>query len=1287
MYETVRKAAMEALAKIFSRFEDQRQSILDEILSSLQKLSTTKQGARQFKVVDGKNIQLVSALVMQLVQTVAKEASGPHQRPKTTLSHRTNQVEPGQGSEDEDSEIDSVAEDQEENSSATHRLRNRANSLYQRAMESANYIINYFVQRAKVSTKTGDQPHRNLLDLFTEDLISVLGSADWPSAELLLWILARHMLAILNDEKGAATAKNMALELLGWMGSAISNVLVSIQSLCEGFDSQDSVVSQYLTELAEDQSRGSLRIEDIVTETGPFRITFDCLKDRDQNNWQLQTARGYYLTIWARAFASTIDSEDTQPSEESEGFSRVLLKSFSDSTFLDNKDDLEDITPHQGRLAYLLTVINMGFCKTFDVIVKVLLQSLSSDQAKMRSRSLKSVIAMLEADPKLLDRDLGVMNVIFRCASDSSPMVRDNALSLIAKCTSLRPSLEEEATRIILERGQSDVATGVRKRCLIILKDVYIRSSKSIVRASIGRSFLSRLNDSEESVALLAQQMLVDLWITPFLIPVQVTVDNAKAQVALMEQVDLLVKTITTTENNNTADLLLRLEQFYRTALKADGKGQAAVSTVFSSIVDILFDQILNSSERIPKHQQRALLSSLEALAKSDSSLIKPEQLKALQPYIQNLSTDDDLFFFRSVVIVYSCVLPRLSDKTLLKAIQNDLMRAVSKLGRAELNEAISCLWTIDRVLHNTERLVKLAMSLLKNIHGTKVPVCNGLESNDAVSEDASRRLRSYLRITGSVGKHCDLEPFADSFREIFPSWKGTSVIGLMVDLICPLTTAEKPALIRSEALHSLASVCQSWPGQFNKEFVRRSFSEILEKGSSDLQYIVVASFLEFFKAREAATEILTAAKSNVKEGEVGRLDGSLKASDHDGAAALIAQHFLTFLLLISTSGNEHIDMVAIEVVASINRQGLVHPKECAGTLVALETSPRLMLAKVACDSHRLLHQQHETMFEREYMRAIREAYVYQRDVLKDPAGAKSRPYVPKLSSLYEIIKTSNIKYIRKFLRNLVLKASVDFTVFPVSEDTADQVLFSRFVVQNLAYLDYGKLDELFHTLSVMESHVGKAGGEVAQAIEAQLIGQDDIQQQERQIPVDDMTAPDVVPSRSVDPASLKYLTMSAMILSMIWETRTHLRRQYGITGAVRENDGKNKDAKELARTPTKVHGITGERFWENISDIMASLESDEAMLKRCHAFVQLMTVDDEVQVAGEIDEMRESYSASVDPEASLQPLVNGSKNSRGKRKSSASGSGTPKKKKKGRPSLNERRRSSANLESGDDWD
>ena len=157
----------------------------------------------------------------------------------------------------------------------------------------------------------------------------------------------------------------------------------------------------------------------------------------------------------------------------------------------------------------------MGFCKAFDKILKVLLNSITSDQAKVRSRSLKSVIQMLERDPNLLDRDESVMTLILRCASDSSPMVRDSALSLIARCITLKPGLEQDGCRTILACA-SDPTVGVRKRCIGLLKDIYIQTSRNDLKLAITENLLQRITDPENSVAMHAHQVLEEMWLSPF---------------------------------------------------------------------------------------------------------------------------------------------------------------------------------------------------------------------------------------------------------------------------------------------------------------------------------------------------------------------------------------------------------------------------------------------------------------------------------------------------------------------------------------------------------------------------------------------------------------------------------------------------------------------------------------------------------------------------------------------------------------------------------------------------
>lgn len=335
-YESVRRAAMDILAKIFSKYPAQRPFILDEILVSLEKLPSTRQSARQFKLADGKNIQLLTALVMQLVQTTALDTPSP----RSARSKR--KIAKSDDEDDESVEDDQAIDDDEDDQSdvSLARLAAKVNRLYDNALRSAQYIIKFIVQRAMTSTKTGDQPYRNILDLFTEDLIGVLGSTDWPAAELLLRIMASHMVSIADLDKSPATAKSMALELLGWMGSAISDLISTAQHLLPAMEESNTELTDYLKQLFDDYSSRALHPQDLVVSEGPYRMTLEYfLNDQNSDNWQLTSARGFFLAQWAKTFCSVYynseDKDEVEYDSATEAGVHLFTKLFSDPFWLE----------------------------------------------------------------------------------------------------------------------------------------------------------------------------------------------------------------------------------------------------------------------------------------------------------------------------------------------------------------------------------------------------------------------------------------------------------------------------------------------------------------------------------------------------------------------------------------------------------------------------------------------------------------------------------------------------------------------------------------------------------------------------------------------------------------------------------------------------------------------------------------------------------------------------------------------------------------------------------------
>ncbi|KAI5289888.1 Sister chromatid cohesion protein 2 [Ascosphaera aggregata] len=1247
-FESVRRAAMDVLARIFAKYVDQRSVILDEILVSLEKLPSTRQSARQFKLIDGKNIQLVSALVMQLVQTTtllkagnARKGTDARQVIGNNGERRINKKSRNRSRTDSDDELQlNPSFDESETSSEAENddgdtpmeiLVGTVDPLYGNAVHSARYITKFIVQRAMTSTKTGDQPYRNLLDLFTEDLLSVLGSTDWPSAELLLRVLASQMVSIAEHDKSLANAKNMALELLGWMGSSIAQLTSTASHLAGNIaDDDDPEMSKYLKGLYDDYVKRILHPRDLVVDGGPHKIVLTYLQERDLGSWQLSSAKAYILAQWAKSLTQVYYGTEKGDASDAavEDLCRKLESMLRDPRGFEAEIEMDRASTSHARLAYTLTVLNSPFCNAFDTIVKVLLNSITSDQAKVRSRSLKSVVQMLERDPNLLDRDETVMALILRCAADTSPMVRDSALSLIAKCIALKPKLEEVGCRAILACS-TDQTVSVRKRCLGLMKDIYVQTQRDELKIAIAGNLLGRITDFEDSVATLAKQVLEEVWFVPFHGSIEDATPSPHTKVAKGKLIDLIVSCVQSNEL-----VLSTLGAFLRGLLSKDTKGVTLNFKVCRSLVAAMFDRVIEDPE-----SSQALFSSITVFAKANPRLFTPDQLETLHPYIGHLATADDLLLFRSVVVIYRCVLPYLttSHDILLRKVQNDLFKSISKLARTELNEVMACLWTIDKILNNTTRLFKLLVSVLKGIKAE-----SNTDFNKPEKAATLNKAKSYIRIAGCVGKHCDLEKFQEYLRQEFPCSNPESVAGMIADYIAPFAYPKHPLELRVMALESLGGVCQTWPAQFSRALPRKALCCVFEEDDPSLQNIVLRAFLEFFSIHEGRTEKLVdmAAAAEAADPESNsRFGGSLKASDNDGAAAFIAQNFLKNMLHAALSKETAYVLTAIELIASTNRQGLIHPKECAGVLVSLETSPHPKISKIAFDTHQMLHSQHESMFDREYMRAVQEAFYYQKDVIGDPNGATENPHKAKLGPLFEIVNTSNAKYQKKFLTNLCSKVDFDLQTLDVSKEVPDHLLFAKFICQNLAFFEYAQMAELVVAIDRMEKIVATTGDHVNQTMETHLFlpapqppeveGPDVVEPPE--------SVPQQVPANpDIDPELLRKLATGSVILLMLWEARKYLRRLYNVSAhqAKKKEAGGKLIAKDQNRAPTKVNGVTGDRFWYVSIKGELALTDRESMVAVCRDFAGLLAIDDELNVVANAEDEEMGDLASITEDA-----------------------------------------------------
>jgi len=348
-----------------------------------------------------------------------------------------------------------------------------------------------------------------------------------------------------------------------------------------------------------------------------------------------------------------------------------------------------------------------------------------------------------------------------------------------------------------------------------------------------------------------------------------------------------------------------------------------------------------------------------------------------------------------------------------------------------------------------------------------------------------------------------------------------------------------------------------------------------------------------------------------------------------DDVASATTQRFLKHFTRIALSNPDDHAFLAMEVLATINRQGLVHPKETGITLMTLETCPHPKISELAYHEHRALHEKHETVLEREYVKAVQSAFQYQRDVIRDSRGATTEPFTPKLHQLVEVLKISKPKNRQRFLEKLVAQVDFEISKLDVKGDIPQHVAYSRFVLENMAFFDYVTIGELQATVAAMEKMFTATGASIAQTIEAEVlqVSMDNVTSSQQ--PAEGEPLPQTPFEPPVPIERLRRLAAGATIFMLLWEARTHLRRTYGVNASRRETKGKGV-TKDLTKAPFRLPGTTGDKFWEDKSHIMTGFNSPRRMVEQCKAFVELLNVDKDFKVA---DEDEEEFEGDEDPQ------------------------------------------------------
>lgn len=1237
-FDGLRTAAMEVLSRIFASKPAQRRGIFTEFLTSLEKLPVSKQNARQFKLADVGNIQHASVLIMRLIQISAtKPNDNKEMRRARALREILQNTAPDSKEVREKGTktiINSETKGGQEPDAAKEELGTVVNPLMKAAKSDATYVIEFIVARATNSTKGNDSPFRHLLDLFVQDFISCIGLPDWPAAELLLRLLLFKMIEISKSTKSSSLARNIALDMLSQMGPKISELHFQAQKMARSVEYSQSELSNHLSrivdqffERATESNKQIFKSNLLSWDSGPFRTCIEYLESRSTDDSSLNAAIAYMKVDWATKLLECFDYIGEMDGNYKE-FGRLafrLREMIDDSQSLSTDYSFNNkVTSTEIRLAHTLVLLGSPFCQYLDHILSIFLSSMNSGQAMVQAKSLKCLTQLLDTDPGTIDRHPWVKDQMVARLEDVSSSVRENALGLISKLISLRPSLESDMVPEILKR-LNDANVSVRKRAIKLVKEVYMRNYNFAIRVRIAKTILWKTGDDEPAIQELVRQTIEEIWFSPLYYSSVTQEISPQHRLDRAELVSLMVETIETPERVMDKLLADKLDKVLTYIVSPASKFHESNSAVCKALVENMFETVIDNSSGTSNRANSRIgcFHILQVFATSKPKLFTTEHIQILHPYVANLSSTDNAAIYNSVVRIFKQTLSHLRDiqGDLLVAIRNDLLKSLAKLRVTQLDDVIACVSIISRALQNFDNLTRVLISALETINKLKL---------GEIKDDSIKKLSKLLPIVGLLGKHCDFDSRRSKLAEKFPRLQHDSVPKLITDTISPLASPSYSLNLRKAALQAIGYVCFTWPNNFSYANVFTSFEQVFDEKQADLEIVVMEAFKLFLLAEErrsGSEDFDTAKTAPDPKAKLGVMGGS----QSDGIALGIAQRFLLKIITVALrSKDDKETFLAAEIIASVARQGLVHPKQTGVALIALGTSSCLNIAKLASEEHTVLHAKHETLFERDYMTAVQTSFDYQRDVVNDTRGAwletgfetSGIVYCSKLSRMFQVLNDlSKPKTRKKFLENLCSqldrnKPRKDITEKQLSiREETDHIKFSQFVIENIAFFEYKSIDELIFTIHTIEQFVSTVGSDVAHNIEQEILQNSS----EQGLHESNATSKIEYEIKNTDLLRLKHLTTISMTLALLWETRSYLRNQYNIVPNRRE--GKIKNIKDLLAKPSKASGVNGDNFWQESTHIMRALESEKAMKAQCQKFVELLHFDRDLKVAAEGDD------------------------------------------------------------------
>ncbi|WVQ72222.1 hypothetical protein IAR50_001771 [Cryptococcus sp. DSM 104548] len=1008
--KSMRMEGLSLLRGVFARYEEQRQWIIEEVLSSLVGQAGQSYDQALFQLSNGKSIHALSALLLQLIQASAFGSVGQVKRAHTAASNMEVLDKP------ETEKIDPAAE---ESRVCTETIES--------ALRSATMVGSYILSKATTTraTKTSlDTDYKTILNLFISDLLAVLYRPEWPAASLFLSVFSKIMINSLDDNKTgveATAAKGVALDYLADIAARLKSL--SIEMLGEiKVATVDEIISEADVDGCTKLIKAQSSIRAFLTSAARDDGSFACSLDMASIMWAQELQAGVKKTASVlEKLAVENDDEAKETGQKLEKIGLVLSGALrgvwlaDDSLFAVKLSD-----PKQGEQAVQASIaVSRGrsLQGAIDPIIHALLSTMSNTIIGLRTKALRGIGSIVMVDPDVL-RLRQIRHALEDRLSDASPGVRDAAVELVGKYLVQKPELVtqyyHQVASLVMDTGLS-----VRKRVIKILKGIFATMENRKMQVDICCRMIALVEDRDPGIKSLSTKTLVDMLFSG--------------------------------EGGDAARLFVDILSNYRGSYEVLEKALDEVSKEcesigqknrFGSTIDDLINRLIDATEE-NSFDSLSHIRAIWLLAESDPSQIDMQKANVLLGYLRPPANADDQATNELLLKVFQRSIPRMprTASNFAQGLTKTLMPMISKPagGFSALREIIGCFCAVTKYL--TKDWLK-AINVLRACEAKIKSVTQGVKSGSVAALNPAIAMMLY--ITALLMEGCDLDEIAKQdnmvdaqVRRISPQPLAVYFYELYLDFASMSTPHPAPTIC-------LGALFRSYPSLLQRPETTEWMEKTFESNDTEGQCRLLGVLHQFL-----SSEVKKRANVGTAKKDVSLLIGNSKELQDSDYSTIIVQNNIEHIFKCARSQHVPTQNAALDVLTFVVNQGLYSPVHTVPILVTLETAEDPVVAERALALHTTLHDKHANLIHVLFMDSAKASYQYQRGITAEPSGHRSG--VALLSSWYNMLSE------KRTWRHDFLKALC--RVFDSGLESEVDIGFVLYIAENLATMDY-KLQE-----------------------------------------------------------------------------------------------------------------------------------------------------------------------------------------------------------------------------------